>query len=325
VREEKKGKSRRLSKILTANSAEYAATQERSRAVLLILLLDGRVTLEGQPRNAVSSTSLRFARRARRRFFDFAALRKKSKTQVLRLRCASLRMTGEGGATKVSGPDQHPSVREWMFPGSAGQGIRGLILLRAREAMAGNGGSMSVRRQSAAKRPLRTIKPKGKKSGTKSAPPSRSKPKVRGTTRKPNAAGKPEAKAAERRQRSGAAGNSIAGKAVVDAQEAVERAPEEEGACTEQLEKAAAAAVQQNWQKLSAVLLAKAKKGNMGSFKLLMTLAERRKPREKPVKKPHGLTPAHRLALEPPWRPEKAGEGGKEKAISAKREDPPRD
>jgi hypothetical protein len=60
--------------------------------------------------------------------------------------------------------------------------------------------------------------------------------------------------------------------------------------------------VRLNCGELSQVLLAKAKEGHLGSFRLLVMLAERKKPREKPVKKACGLTLAQRLAAEEQWR-----------------------
>jgi len=81
------------------------------------------------------------------------------------------------------------------------------------------------------------------------------------------------------------------------------KAAEAEGeACTERLQRHAARLVMQNSGTLSDALLEKAKKGDVSSIRLLIRLAERKRPRAKPVKKPRGLTWAQQLALDPPWQ-----------------------
>ena len=81
------------------------------------------------------------------------------------------------------------------------------------------------------------------------------------------------------------------------------RGAEAEGeACTERLQRRAARIVMENSGTLSDALLEKAKKGDVSSIRLLIRLAERKKPRAKPVKKARGLTLAQQLALEPQWQ-----------------------
>ena len=60
-------------------------------------------------------------------------------------------------------------------------------------------------------------------------------------------------------------------------------------------------------------LAAKAKKGSESALKLLVMLAERKKPRELPVKKPKGRAYSQVLLADPPWEgdnnPQQAAEG----------------
>jgi hypothetical protein len=86
-----------------------------------------------------------------------------------------------------------------------------------------------------------------------------------------------------------------------------EEADGEEG--IERLQSVTSELVKLNCGVLSEVLLERAKEGNLGSFKLLVALAERKKPREKPVKKARGLRQAQRLALEPQWQDGMPGGG----------------
>lgn len=83
--------------------------------------------------------------------------------------------------------------------------------------------------------------------------------------------------------------------------EDIDKEEEENEEGTERLQRVAADLVRLNSGDLSKVLLKKAKEGSLGSLRLLVTLAERKKPREKPVKKPRGLTLAQQLAMEPQW------------------------
>jgi hypothetical protein len=60
--------------------------------------------------------------------------------------------------------------------------------------------------------------------------------------------------------------------------------------------------VGQSWKKLIERLTEKAKKGDLGSIKLLVTLAERKKPREAPVKEARAITLLRRLEEQPEWQ-----------------------
>lgn len=82
----------------------------------------------------------------------------------------------------------------------------------------------------------------------------------------------------------------------------------EDGA--ERLNQAADRLVKRNCGELSRTLLEKAKSGNMASFRLLVMLAGRKKPREKPVKKPCGPSLAMRWAAEPEWKEGDTGSEG---------------
>lgn len=76
----------------------------------------------------------------------------------------------------------------------------------------------------------------------------------------------------------------------------------------ESLMRAADRQVKRNCKKLSQLLVDKAMEGNIGSARLLFMLAERKKPREKPVKKSRWASLAMKWAAEPKW------EGGEEES-----------
>jgi len=59
-----------------------------------------------------------------------------------------------------------------------------------------------------------------------------------------------------------------------------------------------------NWTTLLAKVREKAETGDQGSIKLLVTLAERKKPRAVPVKKARGISLAQRLDAQPEWQGE---------------------
>lgn len=69
----------------------------------------------------------------------------------------------------------------------------------------------------------------------------------------------------------------------------------------EALKKAADREVARNSKKLAEVLRKKAMEGDLASTKLLVTLAENKKPIEEAAEKPSGPTLAQRWAAEPPW------------------------
>ena len=102
-------------------------------------------------------------------------------------------------------------------------------------------------------------------------------------------------------------GNKETGKAGDKARKGEEEKREDEEGI-ERLQRAAGDVVRLNCGELSQVLLGKAKEGHMGGFKLLMMLAERKKPREKPVKKARLRTRAMQLAAEEQWRPGMPGD-----------------
>ena len=60
-------------------------------------------------------------------------------------------------------------------------------------------------------------------------------------------------------------------------------------------------------EKLADLLETKALAGNLDSLKVLVMLAERKKPRPEPVKKPRRPSVAQRWAAEPVWREEDQG------------------
>jgi hypothetical protein len=77
--------------------------------------------------------------------------------------------------------------------------------------------------------------------------------------------------------------------------------PDAETNGAERLKRAADRLLEQKCEELSGLICEKAEKGSLGHMKLLYTLAEKKKPREKPVKKPRRMTLAMRLAAEPEW------------------------
>jgi len=154
-------------------------------------------------------------------------------------------------------------------------------------------------------RPKSSKHSKTAKGIAKSKPLSGPNAKVVGARRKANVQGKPGVEVGvhdKPRETIGSRGGT--GTAAEAKQAAFIKAHADDGEGTERLRKAAAAAVSQKWAELSRVLLEKAEAGHLGRFKLLITLAERIKPREKPVKKRRGPTQAQRLALEPAWKGE---------------------
>jgi hypothetical protein len=97
-------------------------------------------------------------------------------------------------------------------------------------------------------------------------------------------------------------GNKETGKAGDKARKGAEEEKTEGEEGVERLQRAAGDVVRLNCGELSQVLLGKAKEGHMGGFKLLMMLAERKKPREKPVKKARLRSQAMEWAAEEQWR-----------------------
>jgi hypothetical protein len=121
------------------------------------------------------------------------------------------------------------------------------------------------------------------------------------------ALGEPRTGVWGRSETSGAAnsketGSQETGKARDKARKGADEEKAEDEEDIERLQRVAGDLVRLNCGELSQVLLAKAKEGHLGSFRLLVMLAERKKPREKPVKKACGLTLAQRLAAEEQWR-----------------------
>lgn len=73
------------------------------------------------------------------------------------------------------------------------------------------------------------------------------------------------------------------------------------GSGVERLKKAANRQVARKSAELAEVLMNKALAGRVESARLLVTLAEKKKPQEKPVKKRHGPTLLDLLESEPEW------------------------
>jgi hypothetical protein len=165
---------------------------------------------------------------------------------------------------------------------------------------------MSETKRNVAKRRLQTKLSRGRKRAGTRTPVSR--PTTGGTTSPAKACGQPEAEVQEDLQPGLAVDASLEARIKGDARGGGDKAKSRAG--TESLEKAAAEAVRQNWEDLSRALVEKAKAGNVDSFKMLLTLADRRKPREKPVKKPRYVSQALRLAAEPQWEDWMDGKGG---------------
>jgi hypothetical protein len=82
----------------------------------------------------------------------------------------------------------------------------------------------------------------------------------------------------------------------------------------ERLRRAADKRVGRASEELADLLESKALEGNLNSLKVLVMLAERKRPRPEPVKKPRVPSYAQRLAAEPVWRKEREemGTGNKE-------------
>jgi hypothetical protein len=76
----------------------------------------------------------------------------------------------------------------------------------------------------------------------------------------------------------------------------------------EQLKRAADKRVGRNSEKLADLLTEKALEGDLASARVLVGLAERKKPREKQVKKRRGPSLAERLVAEPEWKEPPEGE-----------------
>ena len=70
----------------------------------------------------------------------------------------------------------------------------------------------------------------------------------------------------------------------------------------ERLIDAVSKALAKDCEMLSRKLAERAIEGHVSAFRLLVMLAERKKPRVVPVKKPHRLTLAQMLAMEPQWK-----------------------
>jgi hypothetical protein len=177
-------------------------------------------------------------------------------------------------------------------------------------AVAGNGGTMTEARQEPRKRKKKKKKANENKESAVNALspiPGPGPDAMWGE----QALDEPEKEGGGRRETSDAANSKEAGSIETGSRETGgtgsqtrEEADKEKGEneeSTEGLQRAAAALVRLNSEELSKVLLKKAREGSLGSLKLLVTLAERKKPREKPVKKPRGLTLAQQLAMEPEW------------------------
>jgi hypothetical protein len=84
----------------------------------------------------------------------------------------------------------------------------------------------------------------------------------------------------------------------------------------ERLQEAADRRLGRNSERLANLLEVKALEGNLASMKVLVMLAERKKPRPEPVKKPRGPSLAERLAMERPWR--EVREEGQEQGAGSK-------
>jgi hypothetical protein len=91
-----------------------------------------------------------------------------------------------------------------------------------------------------------------------------------------------------------------------------EAAPDEDGA--ERLRQAADRRVGMNSEKLVDLLTQKALDGDLASTRVLVGLAEGKKPRAKPAKKRRGVSLAGQLEAEPEWKApaEKQGTGNRE-------------
>jgi hypothetical protein len=72
----------------------------------------------------------------------------------------------------------------------------------------------------------------------------------------------------------------------------------------ERLRQAADKQVGQNSEKLAGLLADKALKGDLASTRVLVGLAERKKPHAKPATKRHGPSLAEQLSAEPKWQEE---------------------
>jgi hypothetical protein len=80
------------------------------------------------------------------------------------------------------------------------------------------------------------------------------------------------------------------------------------------LRKAADQRVGEKSEELADVVTGKALKGDLASVKVLVELADGKKPVPEPVKRRRGLTQAERWAMEPQWqdKPEKQGLGARD-------------
>jgi hypothetical protein len=70
----------------------------------------------------------------------------------------------------------------------------------------------------------------------------------------------------------------------------------------ERLRQGADRELSRNWKTLMTRVREKAEGGDLGHIKLLVTLSQRKKPREVPLKKARGISLAQRLDQQPEWQ-----------------------
>jgi len=103
------------------------------------------------------------------------------------------------------------------------------------------------------------------------------------------------------RTRGGTAGSSAARTATNKASEGTRQGETAATDGAEELKQAVDKEVGRKSKKLAKVLMDKAMEGDLASAKLLVTLAESKRPIKEVAQKPTGPTLAQRLAAEPPW------------------------
>jgi hypothetical protein len=108
-------------------------------------------------------------------------------------------------------------------------------------------------------------------------------------------------KKTKRVTRSSASGRVGDSGARAEADHATEPEKAVRGNGVERLKKAANRQVARKSEELAEVLMNKALEGRVESARLLVTLAEKKKPQEKPQKKSHGLKLIDLLESEPEW------------------------
>jgi hypothetical protein len=217
-----------------------------------------------------------------------------------------------GEAEKKSSPlhtlsEIHLTMRTWSR-------LRGIVTAqffsagtKNRGAMAGNGGSMTEARQQ-----LREKRVEGKKKGRGTALPEIPESEFLSTgttdtgqahsTGSAQARGKPGGRVGGRGKTSNTANSNETGSSGGQGRKEADKEETEGEEGIERLQSVTSDLVKLNCGVLSGVLLERAKEGNLGSFRLLVALAKRKKPREEPVKKARGLTQAQQLALDPPYQ-----------------------